>query len=77
MKVPDEFKLVDFPGGLYSAFTGIDQQTDMDALNYETDCFLAGSGWKRDTGRKELGTIIPRLVQPKSRVIIKWITILL
>ena len=34
MKVPDEFKLIDFPGGLYFVATDIDQQTNMDAPNY-------------------------------------------
>lgn len=58
MGVPEEFEIVDFPGGLYAVATDIDQKTDTDAMNREKDAFLLAHGLERDDSRAELGNII-------------------
>lgn len=58
MDVPGEFDIIDFPGGLYAVATGIEQQTDRDAMNTEVDQFLAQYGFVRDNTRSELGHVI-------------------
>ena len=58
MEVPAEFECIDFWGGLYAAATGIDQQTDMDALNAEVDAFLVAHGLERDPSRPDLGNVL-------------------
>lgn len=58
MNVPLEFEIIDFKGGLYAVATGIDQRTDRDLMNKETDIFLNENGFCRDTSRSELGNII-------------------
>lgn len=58
MKVPPEYEIVPFKGGLYAVATDIDQQTDMDAMAAEVDKFLAANGLERDPERPELGNII-------------------
>lgn len=58
MRVPSEFEIVDFKGGLYAAATDIDQQTDMEALNAEADRFLGENGFTRDDSRPQLGNVI-------------------
>ena len=58
MQVPEEFKIVDFPGGLYAVATDIDGQDSSEAIGTikafiaEKDCFV------EDTTRQELGNII-------------------
>jgi AraC family transcriptional regulator len=37
MAVPEEFDLIDFRGGLYAVATGIDQQTDREAMEREPE----------------------------------------
>lgn len=58
MDVPEEFEIIDFPGGLYAVATDIDQKTDAAAMGKEVDAFLAASGFERDESRKMLGNII-------------------
>ena len=58
MTVPDEFEIIDFPGGLYAVTTDIDQQTDFDAMNTEVEAFLAAHGFERDRSRPMLGNVI-------------------
>lgn len=58
MKVPAEFEIIDFQGGLYAVATGIDQQTDRKQMNAEVDAFLSQNGFERDTSRSELGNVI-------------------
>lgn len=58
MKVPAEFSIIDFKGGLYAVTTGIDQQTNRDLMNDEIDKFLQENGFERDSSRPELGNII-------------------
>ena len=58
MKVPNEFEIIDFKGGLYAVATDIDQKTDKGLMDTEIDQFLSENGFKRDTSRSELGNII-------------------
>ena len=58
MRVPVEFEIIDFPGGLYAVATDIDQRTDMEAMRREKDAFLLAHGLERDDSRVELGNII-------------------
>lgn len=58
MKVPTEFDIIDFKGGLYAVATGIDQQTDRDLMNAAIDKFICENGFERDVSRPELGNII-------------------
>ncbi|MGC6769454.1 hypothetical protein ACYSNR_06610 [Enterococcus sp. LJL128] len=55
LSVPAEFEIIDFTGGLYAVSTGIDQQTDMEAMTMEVDKFLAEHGFQRDLSRFQLG----------------------
>ena len=58
MKVPGEFSVIDFKGGLYAVATDMDRQTDFAALDAEVDAFLLANGFKRDPQRPGLGNII-------------------
>ncbi len=58
MNVPNEFEIIDFPGGLYAVATDIDQKTDKELMDAEIDKFLSVNGFQRDTSRSELGNII-------------------
>lgn len=58
MSVPEEFEIIDFPGGLYAVCTGIDQKTDREAMNAAVDSFLSQYGFLRDDTRTELGHVI-------------------
>lgn len=58
MKVPEEFAIIDFQGGLYAAATDIDGKTDKIVMDREVDAFLEENGLERDTSRAELGNII-------------------
>lgn len=58
MDVPEEFKIIDFQGGLYAVATDIDQKTDTDLMKKEIDVFLDENGFERDMSRVELGNII-------------------
>lgn len=69
MAVPEEFDLISFKGGLYAAVTGIDQQTDREAMKQEIDQFLAENGFQRDLSRPELGNII---TSPRAKAIMGY-----
>lgn len=58
LKVPREFEVIDFEGGLYSVVTDIDQQTDVEAMDREVDIFLEKNGFVRDDSRFKMGNII-------------------
>ena len=64
MDVPQDYRVIDFKGGLYAVATDVDQKTDMDALNAQVDQFLSENGLERDPSRPELGNVItPPLAQ--------------
>jgi len=60
MDVPEEFEIVDFPGGLYAVAAGIDgDEADSVAVKKAIDEFIEKSGcFERDNARPELGNII-------------------
>ena len=58
MNVPKEFEITDFQGGLYAVATDIDQKTDKELMNTETDKFLSENGFERDASRPELKNIV-------------------
>ena len=58
MDVPEEFKIIDFKGGLYAVLTDIDQKTDIEALDAQRDDFLKAHGFEIDNTRPRLGNII-------------------
>ena len=58
MKIPEEFEIIDFQGGLYAVATDIDQKTDKELMNTEVEKFLSENGLERDTSRSELGNVI-------------------
>ena len=58
MRVPPEFEIIDFPGGLYAVATDIDQKTNMELMTAEMDKFLRENGFTHDESRPQLGNII-------------------
>ncbi len=58
LTLPEGAELIDFPGGMYAVATGIDQQTDKDAMNAAVAEFLRENGLEPDDSRRELGNII-------------------
>ena len=58
MTAPDGFEIIDFKGGLYAVSTGVDGNTDIDAMNAEKERFLSEHGFERDYSRPELGNVI-------------------
>lgn len=60
MEVPEDLKIVDFPGGLYAVATGRDgDDADAQAAKRAIDAFIESSGcFERDCSRAELGNII-------------------
>ena len=58
MTLPEGAEVVAFPGGMYAVATGIDQQTDKNAMDADVAAFLAGNGLMIDPDRRELGNII-------------------
>lgn len=58
IELPDDATVIDFPGGLYAVATGIDQQTDKEAMNAAVESFLKEHGLALDDSRRELGHII-------------------
>ena len=69
MNVPDEFEIIDFPGGLYAVATDIDQKTDKERMDTDIDQFLSGNGFDRDASRPELGNII---TSPLAKKIMRY-----
>lgn len=58
MAVPEEFEIIDFPGGLYAVATDQDNGTDAEAMAAAVDEFLQTYGLDRDFSRSELGNVI-------------------
>ncbi len=57
LEVPDEFTLIDFPGGLYGVATGVDGQPNEAALGSVIE-FAQSHGFTPDTSRAYLGNVI-------------------
>ena len=57
MDVPEEFEIVDFPGGLYAVVTGIDGEDNAEELR-AVDAFVAAHGFIKDESRASLGNVI-------------------
>lgn len=57
-RVPEEFEIIDFKGGLYAVATDIDQKTDMESLKRQMSEFFTENGFELDSSRPELGNII-------------------
>ena len=51
-------EVIEFPGGMYAVATGIDQQTDKQAMNAAVAEFLEQNRLALDASRRELGNII-------------------
>jgi AraC family transcriptional regulator len=64
INVPDEFKIIDFKGGLYAVVTDIDQKDNAGAMKAR-DEFLESHGMEIDKSRPELGNIITSLLGEK------------
>ena len=58
MKVPEEFDVIDFPGGLYAVSTDVDGTEDSTERKVAVNAFLAANGLERDVSRAELGHVI-------------------
>ena len=59
INVPEEYEIVDFPGGLYAVVTG----RDNDGVSYKNamaalDRFIAMSNFEKDPDRAQMGNII-------------------
>ena len=58
MDVPNDFEIVDFPGGLYAVATGIDGQDNAPVLSL-IEAFIEKSGcFEEDKSRKKMGHIV-------------------
>ncbi|GHU57686.1 hypothetical protein FACS189444_0170 [Spirochaetia bacterium] len=57
MNIPEEFKIIDFKGGLYAVVTDIDQQDNSESQK-EMKKFIEVHGFEVDESRPELGNII-------------------
>ncbi len=57
MEVPDGFPVIDFHGGLYAVFTGIDGQENDDG-RAAASTFIHAHGFELDPDRPELGNVI-------------------
>lgn len=58
MEVPEEFDIVDFPGGLYVVATDIDGHDNSEAKNAIKNFIKEKECFEEDTSRTELGSII-------------------
>ena len=57
MKVPDDFTIVDFPGGLYAVATGIDGQDSSDAIKAIKEFIKEKGCFEEDPSREYMGNI--------------------
>jgi hypothetical protein len=57
MRVPEEFELVDFPGGLYAVATGIDGRDSSDVMAAIQEFLLTHPCFEEDFSRTYLGNI--------------------
>ena len=55
---PEDFDVIDFPGGLYAVTTDIDGQDNTNALNAIKDFIKEKGCFEEDNSRKYLGNII-------------------
>ncbi|MCL1859188.1 MAG: AraC family transcriptional regulator [Oscillospiraceae bacterium] len=58
MTVPNDFNIIDFPGGLYLVATDIDGQDNTEAMNAIKNFIKEKGCFEIDKSRKELGNII-------------------
>lgn len=58
MTFPDDFNLVDFPGGLYAVATDVDGKDNQPALNAIKDFIKEKGCFEEDPTREYLGNII-------------------
>ena len=58
MTVPEEFDIIDFPGGLYAVSTDVDGAADSAERDAAVGAFLAAHNLEVDPARPELGHII-------------------
>lgn len=57
MKVPEEFNIIDFPGGLYAVATDIDGQDNSEAISAIKNFIEEKGCFEEDNSRAELGNI--------------------
>jgi len=58
MDVPEDFEIVDFEGGLYAVVTGIDGESDVDAMAAVKEFLQANGNLEEDPSRPALGNVI-------------------
>lgn len=58
MAVPEEFEIIDWPGGLYAVATDADGNTNKAAMDSAVTDFIGKCGFERDLSRPELGNVI-------------------
>ena len=58
MTVPEDFDIIDFPGGLYLVATDIDGQDNSEAMDAIKNFIEEKGCFEKDKSRKELGNII-------------------
>lgn len=57
MSVPDDFNIIDFPGGLYAVASGIDGQDSSEVISVIKKFIKEKGCFEEDTSRKYLGNI--------------------
>jgi AraC family transcriptional regulator len=57
MNVPDDFSIIDFPGGLYAVATDIDLQDSSETINVIKNFIREKGCFEEDTSRAYLGNI--------------------
>ena len=57
MKIPDDFKIVDFSGGLYAVASDIDGKDNTEVLNQIKDFIKQKDCFEEDTTRAYLGNV--------------------
>lgn len=58
MDVPKDFEVVDFEGGLYAVVTGIDGESDVEAMMTVKEFLLSNGNLQEDPSRPALGNVI-------------------
>ncbi len=57
LSIPEDFELVDFPGGLYAVASGIDGQDSSDVINAIKNFIMEKGCFEEDSSREYLGNI--------------------
>lgn len=57
MRIPDDFSIIDFPGGLYAVATDIDGKDNANAINTIKNFIKEKGCFEEDTSRSYLGNI--------------------